>query len=138
VLGPDVELLGDENVGDRGLDVLAHIPLGDDVRGRFVVFAQAACTESWVTKQFSASPAAWKNLLTLAVPQVNVCAIPHSFRRVGGDWHDVGKIGETLLLDRSRLLTLVDEGLEELADAIVSTEETLEHVRAVIAYTDRP
>jgi hypothetical protein len=119
--GTDVAHISRSNTGDGGLDVFVHTDLGDTQEGRFVVFGQAACTDDWVRKQSSASAHAWRNTLILQVPQVSVCAIPMSFRRSGGDWHDLMKLQDSLILDRSRLMHVVQEGFAEV-EAVISSD----------------
>lgn len=133
-LGRDVEYLSDDNRGDKGLDVVGHISMGDEQEGSFVVFAQAACTDEWVTKQNAANPGNWKNTLTLQVPQFSLCTIPISFRRVGGAWHDFGALSDTLLVDRSRILHLVPHGFNELEDEIIANEPTRAHLVAILNF----
>lgn len=132
-IGRDVPLLSTSDQGDNGLDVFAHLNVGDAEPGRFIVFAQAACTDNWPTKQDSASAPKWQNTLRFQVPQFSICAIPISFRRSGGEWHNTMKLSTTLLLDRSRLMYLIPEGFADLEGDIVVAEATRERLDAILS-----
>lgn len=132
-IGKDVKYISTSNTADGGLDVFAQLGLGDEQEGRFVVFGQAACTDEWTTKQDSASAQKWKNRLQLQVPQVSVCAIPMSYRRSGGDWHDMTKMSDALLLDRSRLMFLVSEGFSEIEDQISADGSSRRSLEAILS-----
>lgn len=121
--------IGEHDMGDAGLDVVAELPLGDKLPGRFVVFLQAACTDRWVEKQHSCSPSAWSQRLHLVNPQVTVCAIPHYFRDASGDWHDYNDLQDRLVLDRPRVLRLLsrnDGSCDPVALALV--DDALAHL----------
>lgn len=92
------------DTGDHGLDIVAFLPPGDSISSKISFFGQCACTEEWVSKQFSSSDDAWGSLLTLMTRPANLCFIPFDFRRVDRTWHRRKDIKRTHLIDRSRLL----------------------------------
>lgn len=109
-VGTKVDEIPDNNTGDRGIDVVAWGDPLDGVAPRLTVFAQAAATPEWDTKQYSAgfehlSPES----IVLSVRNVNMCLIPFYFRQIGGEWDDAARIGQTVLIDRLRICRLLHE-----------------------------
>lgn len=123
---PTADDVDDDENGDRGLDVVAIQGMGDDLPGRVVVFAQAACTDHWISKQDSPSPDAWDQLVLPLVPTITACCIPHSYRGSNGNWHSRTKIHRRLLLDRSRILHF-------LTGDMAASIETHLHNRSIIS-----
>lgn len=107
--GRGYDSIGPHDRGDAGLDVVAEVPVGDKLPGRFVVFLQAACTERWVEKQHSCAPSAWRQRLPLTNPQVTVCGVPFYLRTALGDWHDYNDLQDRLVLDRPRIMHLLTD-----------------------------
>jgi hypothetical protein len=101
----------DEN-GDRGLDVVGMITLGDDLPGRVLVYAQVACTGEWTTKQDSPSSDAWDQLVQPLNPQITACVVPECFRKATGEWFYRTLIHRRLMIDRWRVIhQLVSDGM---------------------------
>ncbi len=123
--------IGEDEYGDRGLDVAAVVGMGDDLGGKLAVFAQAACTDEWVTKQDSPSSEAWDQIILLTTPAVVACCIPHCFRNAKGKWHDRSKIHRRLLLDRRRLIYLLREQSEAVLASLVTGRGVVEEVLVV-------
>lgn len=122
VPGHHVESIHDSETGDRGLDAVGWISLGDSLPSRLVVFAQAACTDDWETKQDSPGSDAWDQLILVTCAPVVVCCIPHCFRNAAGNWHDQTKIHRRLLLDRRRMMHLLPTVDHEI-DALLADDE---------------
>ena len=95
--------------GDKGLDIVGWVPMGDKSRGILVFFGQCACTEMWVSKQHSSSFEAWADFINYKVPPTNVAFIPFFFRNSDGDWHDTTKIHRSILVDRLRFTYLLEK-----------------------------
>jgi hypothetical protein len=92
--------------GDRGIDIVGKIPVGDGLTNMPILFAQCACSpKDWVTKQHTISYSAWKQLITLSTDPNYLMFIPQSYRDSKGDWHDKTKIHSTVLFDRQRILS---------------------------------
>lgn len=106
------EDIDDDEAGDRGLDAVAVVGMGDSLGGKIAIFAQAACTDQWVQKQDSPSPDAWDPIIQLTAPALVACCIPFCYRRVTGRWHDRTKIHRRLVLDRRRILHWLGPGAE--------------------------
>jgi hypothetical protein len=96
--------------GDGGIDLVAWIPLGDPLPGRITIFAQAACTPKWVTKQHSSSSSAWSPKMTLTADPTNMIFIPYDYRRPGGEWYNPLHIHKSAVVDRQRIMTLAATG----------------------------
>ena len=119
-----------ENRGDKGLDLVAWIPLGDDVGSLPIVFGQCACSlQDWSTKQSSSSAAAWSRTISPLAPPSNMAFIPHCFRRTGGEWYKSTDIHESVLIDRLRLLRLLGDSYDliENSPSNIMVEEAIAH-----------
>lgn len=95
------------NYGDGGLDIVAWMPVGDQLPGIPVFLAQCACTEEWVSKQHSASPDQWESLIHFKVRSVTWTFIPFDFRDLEDDWYSRTMIHNSVLFDRYRLIHLL-------------------------------
>lgn len=121
----DPDDFGPGDFGDNGLDLVAWVPMGDALHGRFVVFAQCACTPEWVAKQHSSGASAFNMVMSLIADPVNTCFIPYDFRRASGSWYKRPSIQKSVLVDRRRLLALSGVVREGVADeALASTWST--------------
>jgi len=98
--------------GDEGLDIVGWMKI-DDLPGIFVLFCQCACTEEWVNKQHSVGFESWRQKLRLVVTNSSLTCIPFCYRSTNGGWHINRKI-HTIVIDRVRLITLLETGYEEL------------------------
>ena len=93
--------------GDRGLDLVGLVPLGDKAAGMLSVFVQCACTEEWITKQYDCSEDAWGKIIRLTARLPHMVFIPFCFRSATGEWFDRLKISKSILVDRVRLINLL-------------------------------
>ncbi len=115
------DFIGDEsdfaanNNGDNGLDVVGWIPMGDDVGGFIIVFGQCSCSdEEWPKKQASSSPAHWRKTIKFLAPPNNMIFIPFCYRRDKGEWHREITIDDTIVIDRLRLVKLLETSYHSL------------------------
>ncbi len=113
--------IGDESdfapndCGDNGLDVVGWIPLDDNARGFLLVFGQCACSDDeWPTKQASSSLAHWRKTMTFLAPPNNMIFIPFCYRRNRGEWHRTRTIDDAILIDRLRLVKLLEGSYHRL------------------------
>lgn len=105
------------NTGDKGLDIVAWVPIEDATPNQLFVFGQCACsTDEWSDKQSSSSREAWSQTITLSSPPNNVAFIPLCFRRANGRWHVRHQIRETILIDRLRFVLLLGKTYATLRD----------------------
>jgi hypothetical protein len=118
------------DTGDTGLDVVAWVPFGDMSNARLVVLAQATCRVEWKTKQMESSRMQWAGILTWKAPHNSVLCIPFCFRTPDGGWFFERDIVETILMDRVRLLALLQSGGGSLP------EPQLKVVESALAYKE--
>jgi hypothetical protein len=100
------------NVGDKGLDIVAWVPIKDSAPNLITIFGQCACTNKWVAKQSSSSSAAWSGTIKFSIPPLNAAFIPFCFRSASGGWHNPTAIHETILIDRLRFVYLIHNKLK--------------------------
>jgi hypothetical protein len=98
------------DVGDSGLDLVAYTNFGDGASHLLVVFGQCACTPAWKTKQYSSGPARWGNILDFNVPPQNMLFVPYCLRESSGRWYQQHEISQTVMIDRIRLVKLLEKG----------------------------
>ena len=108
------------DTGDGGLDVVGWTSLDDSVPSNLIVLGQCACTPNWFNKQSSSSYGAWSNKIAFVAPPSNMCFIPFFFRRADGTWHKVKDIHSSILIDRLRLVTLLQSYILGNAEIFVS------------------
>jgi len=97
------------DVGDGGLDIVGWAPLPDNLPSRLILFGQCACTENWEQKQVTSGPAWWRERIRFRMVPTNVVFIPHMFRDAEGRWHNAGKIRQSILIDRFRLMRMLSD-----------------------------
>jgi hypothetical protein len=112
------ENAGKNNVGDGGLDWVGFQAFVDGQSAMPVFFGQCACGTNWVEKQYDAHPSKWKNFIQFHSGYLVYHFIPHSFRKADLLWHNPLNIQDVVLLDRIRLLQLLEAHghLDELLD----------------------
>lgn len=120
--------------GERGLDVVGWLPFSDNSEGLLVVTGQSACSpDDWEDKQLTSHSARWKTHINFTVEPTNTVFIPHSYRQSNGEWYDVTRINDSILLDRLRLVNLLSESIEQLdeefphdlVEQLISLEESV-------------
>jgi hypothetical protein len=95
-----------QDSGDKGLDIVAWIPIDDPMPNLPLIFGQCACTfDDWVQKQSSSAADAWRSTITLSNPPGNVAFIPFCLRNPDGSWHKRQDIHQTILVDRLRFIS---------------------------------
>ena len=99
------------NTGDGGLDIVAWHTLGDAARGHIpVAFAQCGCSPGdWEHKQYEGSPVNMDQKIGLQHPASNFYIMPHDMRSLTGGWERGDHIGTVILLDRVRIIRLVEQ-----------------------------
>lgn len=115
--------------GDLGLDVVAWFPLGDNLLGLPVFFAQVTCEFRWKDKQHE-SGRNWQSYLKESAPRGNLLFIPYCFRDASGEWFDPKWPTSAVVVDRQRLLWLLRGEDEPLASV------PYDLVREALAYAD--
>jgi hypothetical protein len=118
--------------GDAGLDLVAVHPFNDSASGHHAILGQCASRETeWPAKRFEAHPLALGAYFHILHGPENVVFIPGCFRNATGEWVASAKTTGCLLVDRLRLLRLLDERwnsaqaiFKEKCDALVTQLET--------------
>lgn len=102
------------DTGDEGLDIVAWIPPVDRTSSMIIVFGQCACTEDWEEKQSSSAFDKWSQLIRFTARPVNAIFIPFCFRDISGGWYRRHRIHNALLMDRLRILRLLESSTSRL------------------------
>lgn len=96
--------------GDGGLDLIGWIPMGDEAKGFPIIFGQCACSkEDWPRKQHELDFDTWRKRLTLEVRPYNMLFVPFYLRTTSATWERAFEIGNTVLVDRLRMLHFLRE-----------------------------
>ena len=109
--------------GDGGLDWVAWVPFQDDKSKMPVFFAQCACGNDWIDKEWDAHEDKWTRLLQLEDSYLTFHFVTKSFRKQDGDWYKPGVIFKLVLVDRARILSSIKD--EDLEPAINLYEDLL-------------
>ncbi len=114
-----------QNNGDGGLDLVAWVPFQDSNRGDLRVLGQCACTDEWVTKQHSSNVEAWSAKIHFHVYPINMIFVPYCYRASDGEWYSNETIHMSVLVDRVRILNLVDKAYDKIPDKIINLVDTV-------------
>ena len=93
--------------GDGGLDVVGWPRLAPPNTKLPVIFAQCACGDHWIGKQYEVQPSTWQPRMDVTFRIVPVTVIPYAFRNEEGGWHRPFEIMDGVLVDRLRFLRLL-------------------------------
>lgn len=103
--------------GDGGLDLVGWISMGDDAKGFPIVFGQCACSkEEWPRKQHELDFDTWRKRLTLEVRPYNMLFVPFYLRTTSAMWERAFEIGNTVVVDRLRILHFLRGSPELIRD----------------------
>ncbi|MEI6708025.1 MAG: hypothetical protein WCK96_12930 [Methylococcales bacterium] len=101
--------------GDYGLDLIAVHNFDDGAVGSYNIVGQCGAQETeWLTKTLEAHPIKFKGLFTLLNEPDNLMFIPISYREATGSWVATHKIAGCLLIDRHRILNLLNKKWNEV------------------------
>lgn len=125
ILGRDLALKVDmdecskkHHSGDEGIDLVGIVSFEDTARANFAVLGQCAAQgANWPSKRLEAHPINLKNIF----PQINTLTtlfIPTSFRTSNGEWVDNKFTTGLVLIDRLRMLTLLEKS-DAFAEPII-------------------
>jgi hypothetical protein len=96
--------------GDSGLDLIGTVGFDDKAKSIFAIFGQCAAQEKgWKNKTLEASPITLRGLFNFLIEPYNVTCIPLCYRQANDQWPDTNSTSGTLLLDRHRLLYLLEK-----------------------------
>ena len=99
-----LENIGNNNLGDGGLDLVGWYDFKEKNVGMVTYFAQCACGKEWFDKQFESHSLNWENKLQFMNRPVNLLFTPSSFRKLDGHWLNESKIKDSIIVDRLRII----------------------------------
>lgn len=114
---------GVHNVGDGGLDWVSYMPFADNLHTMPTFFAQCACGNDWEDKLFDANKAKWHQFILFNYDYKLYHFIPKSFRGLNNEWKNNIAIHSAILIDRFRLIELLEKSIDE--NAVVASYEDL-------------
>ncbi|KMQ76307.1 hypothetical protein [Marinobacter subterrani] len=121
------------HAGDGGLDVVGVYPFPDEAPSTMAFFGQCAAREDdWPSKTFEAHPESFRPFFSLSQNPLNVVFIPICYRDSTGQWKNIRGVSGNVLLDRKRLLNLIDD--DSCLGDIVRTEWFLEFEKIFYKY----
>jgi hypothetical protein len=115
----------EKDSGDGGIDLIAWHPMADEREGMPIAFAQCGCSrDDWRFKQLEASPAKHYRKLPVMHQWATYYFLPLDLRHTDGDWAYKDDIGSAIIVDRLRLLRLVEQyGLYQSLPAMPYVDE---------------
>ena len=113
----EIGRLPETNTGDGGIDVVVYRPWSDVARAVPCYFGQCAASQvGWPEKRLEASAVNLERYFNFFHKPGTILFIPLCFRDVDGTW--VNSDGhQTILVDRQRLIELLDARLRDEDDA---------------------
>ena len=118
--------------GDGGLDIIAYIPFSDNKNSLIVYAGQCKCSLEWINAK---NPAlVLESFMTCNHKPINLFFIPFLFRKRNFDWHENQNVKSKILIDRLRLIDLVNfstfspdslSSIEKINNLLVETEPTV-------------
>lgn len=110
----EVEINKLSSSGDYGLDLVSTHHFSDGACGSYNIFGQCGAQErEWPSKTLEAHPIKFQGLFTLLNQPDNLMFIPISFRDANGSWVAGHRTSGCLLIDRLRILQLIDPYWDE-------------------------
>jgi hypothetical protein len=119
------EEAGIHNVGDGGLDWVAWMPFADNLDMLPTYFAQCACGNDWENKLFDANKSKWTRYIVFSYDYQSFHFIPKSFREVDNNWLNRTKLHSVILIDRFRIIELLEKSGKEKEKDIIELYEDL-------------
>jgi len=114
--------------GDGGLDLVGKVCINDGAPGALILFGQCASREkSWPGKTLEASPQRFRTELQFTTDPYNCVFIPVDYRDSNLDWQNLHNTNGCFLIDRQRLLYLLDNN--ESYVATMSAESWFKDVK---------
>jgi hypothetical protein len=105
--------------GDYGLDLVAIHGFKDGATGSFSIFGQCGAQETeWPSKTLEAHPLKFSGLFNCLHQPANLMFIPVSYRTASGAWVATHKTSGCLLIDRLRILQLLNTRWKQAEPAV--------------------
>lgn len=95
--------------GDAGLDLVAVVDFDDGASTSYALLGQCGAQETgWPKKTLEAHSMRYRNFFQMQFDYPGVMFTPICYRTADGEWTDNQSANATLLLDRERILKLID------------------------------
>ena len=95
--------------GDAGLDLVAIVDFDDGAANAFALFGQCGAQETgWPKKTLEAHSIRFRHCFQIQFDHPSVMFIPLCYRTADGEWCDNQSANGILLIDRERILSLLD------------------------------
>lgn len=108
IFADQIELL--PTSGDYGVDLVSVHQFVDGAKGSLAIFGQCGAQETdWPSKTLEAHPIAYRGLFNCLHEPANLMFIPVSYRDTSGGWVADHKTSGCLLIDRLRILRLLEQ-----------------------------
>jgi hypothetical protein len=106
----DAECAKCEAQGDGGIDLVGIVGFDDGAAGNYAIIGQCGARETeWPTKTLEATPMRFRSYFSLPVDWSPVMFTPICYRNANGEWLNNKTSSGVLLLDRIRILFLLDK-----------------------------
>ncbi|MFM8333019.1 MAG: hypothetical protein ACKN9T_15145 [Candidatus Methylumidiphilus sp.] len=107
--------------GDGGIDLVGVVTFGDGAIGNFAIAGQCGAQEKdWPSKKLESSPVNFRNYMNVLFDWPSIMFTPVCYRSATGEWVDNRSTTGVLLVDRFRILCLLDKA--ELWEVIANAE----------------
>lgn len=117
---------GVHNVGDGGLDWVAWQPFADNLHLKPLYFAQCACGTDWEDKIYDANKSKWAGYIHINYDYPLFHFIPRCYRDLYNRWENNLKLHTVVLIDRFRIIELLEKSGQDAAVVAKYTELLLE------------
>ena len=128
-----LETFSQKNTQDGGLDIVSWLPFEDQVSNFISVFAQCACGKDWNKKLNETRK--FNRVLKVYLNKINHSIfIPYALINYNkSEFYEHQEFGEdTLVFERKRILSLIDENLFDDLDSKVLVEKCIEFEEDVV------
>lgn len=108
--------------GEKGLDIVAWFNFVDNKTNRPIFLIQCYCGKDDISKKcYQVAPSRWEKIIKFSNTICPVLCIPQVYRRENGDFFSEIEIGNTLIIDRLRLIQYASS-----LDVVISNQEVME------------
>lgn len=106
------EIKKESTSGDAGLDLVGVFKFNDNAPGSYTVAGQCGAQEkNWPSKTLEAHPGKFKGFFQLLTTWQTLMFVPVCYRVSDGSWVKSSSASEALLVDRNRIIQLLENSL---------------------------
>lgn len=99
--------ISQQNVQERGCDIVAWIPFRDNIPNKLIALSQCACGKEWDKKQSDTE--FFKGYFYFEKSPLHIMFIPCAISNTGDKFHQHDRILDHLFFDRKRIIEQLDE-----------------------------